>query len=105
MPGVVTHAAGLVDQPRDALGRPQARAEPERLGPPLESGDDTPVIPLAELRLAAGATRVLQGRAAASRELLGPAIDRLAVRSNLPCHLRFAQPSLEQVMRPKPALL
>src|SRR5438094_9617104 len=92
MAGVILHPARLLDQDGDAPRGPETRVEPERLRPTLEPLLDAPELRGAELRLAAGPSRLLQAGAAGHLQLTLPPIHRFAMDTDLPIDHRRAQP-------------
>jgi len=87
VPRVEAHAALLLDQLSDALGRPEIGPVPERFRAPLEGSLDPPQVGPLEAGLATRTAGVLQPGLAARGHLLRPAMDRLAVDAHPPCHL------------------
>ena len=99
MDGGVLHTGDALDQIGDAPRRPQARAVSQRVGAARQPAFDAPQIRRGQLRGPSRPRRAFQGDPAACRELLCPAVDRLAMHAHPTRDVGFADALLEQARR------
>ncbi len=99
MDGGVLHIGDALDQIGHAPRRPEARAVPQRFGAARQPAFDAPQIRRRQLRGPSRPRRAFQGGPATRRELLRPAVDRLAMHAYPTRDVRFADASLQQACR------
>ena len=97
VPGMITHAALLLDEFGHPVECPQARGVPQSFGPPLECALHPFELRRAESRLSACTPRMPEPAAAMLGQLLRPPLDGLAVHSELTRHFSFRHAALQQL--------